>query len=180
MSKTTGRLAALAVCAVFAGCGAAQNTARHRPTTAAVTATPPPPVSCRSVGGIPDIRCTPGATNPAVTQANIRSTICKPGWTATIRPPVSYTNTLKASQMAAYGDTGPLSNWEEDHRVPLEVGGNPTDPANLWPEPWAGTQGAHTKDAVENSVHRSICAGRITLAAGQAVFLANYFAWKTP
>jgi hypothetical protein len=32
----------------------------------------------------PDPTCTPGALNPAVTQATIGSTICKSGWTATI------------------------------------------------------------------------------------------------
>ena len=31
---------------------------------------------------------TPGVLNPDVTQANIRSTICRHGWTSTIRPPV--------------------------------------------------------------------------------------------
>jgi len=39
---------------------------------------------------------TPGVLNPDVTQGNIRSTVCKSGWTTTIRPPVSYTNALKA------------------------------------------------------------------------------------
>ena len=31
---------------------------------------------------------TPGVLNPDVTPGTIRSTICKKGWTATIRPPV--------------------------------------------------------------------------------------------
>src|SRR5438552_14002363 len=35
---------------------------------------------------------TPGVLNLDVTQANIRSTICRHGWTATIRPPVGYPN----------------------------------------------------------------------------------------
>jgi hypothetical protein len=39
---------------------------------------------------------SPGMLNPDVTQANIRSTICRHGWTDTIRPPTSYTNALKA------------------------------------------------------------------------------------
>ena len=43
---------------------------------------------------------TPGATNPAVTQANIQQTICKANYTATIRPPASYTTKLKISQLA--------------------------------------------------------------------------------
>jgi hypothetical protein len=42
----------------------------------------------------------PGALNPAVTQATIHSTICVPSWTATIRPPATYTNRLKRRQLA--------------------------------------------------------------------------------
>ena len=34
----------------------------------------------------PGLPTVPGATNPAVTQDNIKSTICVSGWTKTIRP----------------------------------------------------------------------------------------------
>ena len=44
---------------------------------------------------------TPGVLNPAVTQPTIRATICKRGWTRTVRPPVSYTNALKAAAARA-------------------------------------------------------------------------------
>jgi hypothetical protein len=44
----------------------------------------------------PDPTLTPGAINPDITQATIAATICNPRWsTKTIRPPASYTNTLK-------------------------------------------------------------------------------------
>ncbi len=76
---------------------------------------------------LPDPVCTPGSVNPNVTQANIHQTICVKGWTATVRPSVSYTNGLKQQQMNAYGLTGNLSSFEEDHLIPLEIGGNPTD-----------------------------------------------------
>jgi hypothetical protein len=44
-----------------------------------------------------------------------------------------------------------MACYEEDHLSPLEDGGNPTDPRNLWPEPfnpWVGgtVMGAHQKD----------------------------------
>src|SRR5713226_8498906 len=70
--------------------------------------------------------------NPAVTQATIKQTICVSGWTATIRPPSSYTSALKVQQIAAekLPDTNP-ADYEEDHRVPLELGGAPRDPFNL-------------------------------------------------
>ncbi|HYR62125.1 MAG TPA: hypothetical protein VET24_05760 [Actinomycetota bacterium] len=123
---------------------------------------------------------TPGATNPAVTQDSIHQSICVQGWTATVRPPASYTDRLKAQQMAALGLTGPASAYEEDHRVPLEAGGSPTSAMNLWPEPWDGPRGAHRKDAIENRVHAAICAGRMTLAQGQAVFQGDWWTAVVP
>jgi hypothetical protein len=43
-------------------------------------------------GALPDPTKTPGALNPAVTQATIGSIICVRGWTRTIRPPQQYTS----------------------------------------------------------------------------------------
>jgi hypothetical protein len=40
---------------------------------------------------LPNPTRTPGAINPAVTQANIGETICMKGWTKTVRPPERYT-----------------------------------------------------------------------------------------
>jgi len=79
-------------------------------------------------GIVADPRRTPGVLNPDVTQANIRSTICRHGWTSTIRPPESYTNALKQRQMRAYRETGSMSAYQEDHFISLELGGSPTDP----------------------------------------------------
>lgn len=121
---------------------------------------------------------TPGATNPAVTQANIQQTICKANYTATIRPPASYTTKLKISQLAgaykAFTDKAPAS-YEEDHLISLEIGGNPTDPKNLWPEPYAGT-GARIKDQVENKLHDLVCAGKLSLADAQKAISTNWYA----
>jgi hypothetical protein len=109
-----------------------------------------------------------------VTQHNIAVTICAPGWTATIRPATSYTDRLKLEQMPLYGypaSTDP-SAVEEDHREPLEVGGAPRNPENLWPEPQAE---ARAKDRLESAVKRDVCAGRLTLQQGQAIFLGDFW-----
>ena len=107
---------------------------------------------------------TPGVVNPDVTQASIGETICRRGWTRTIRPPTDYTNQLKLEQMKAYRRTGAPSDYQEDHLISLELGGHPTDPRNLWPEP----QPQATKvDRIENELNDAICSGRITLAEGQ-------------
>jgi hypothetical protein len=49
----------------------------------------------RDHGQLPDPRCTPGSIDPAVTTATIRSTICKHGWTKTVRPPEAQTERFK-------------------------------------------------------------------------------------
>ena len=125
--------------------------------------------------GEPDPVLTPGALNPAVTQATIGSTVCVSGWTATIRPPSSYTTGLKIEQMAEYGYTDTsTSDYEEDHLISLELGGAPTDPRNLWPEPYTASlpdgrpTGAHTKDGFETRLKNEVCAGSISLATAQS------------
>ena len=107
---------------------------------------------------------TPGVLNPMVTQPTIRATICKPGWTRTVRPPVSYTNELKTRQLAQYRLRGPPSAFQEDHLISLELGGNPTDPRNLWPEPYPR---AAAVDRIENELNARVCAGTLTLAEAQ-------------
>jgi hypothetical protein len=107
---------------------------------------------------------TPGVLNPDVTQANIRSTICRHGWTDTIRPPTSYTNALKTKQMRRYRESGSLSDYQEDHLISLELGGNPTDPRNLWPEPYPR---AAEVDQIENELNGEVCSGQLTLAEAQ-------------
>jgi hypothetical protein len=107
---------------------------------------------------------TPGALNPDVTQANIHETICTRGWTKTIRPPVEYTNALKAKQMRQYGLAGDPSDYQEDHLISLELGGDPRDPRNLWPEPYPR---AAEVDRIENELNATVCAGRLSLADAQ-------------
>jgi hypothetical protein len=107
---------------------------------------------------------TPGVLNAAVTDATIGSTICKRGWTATVRPPTSYTSALKLRQMAAYGETGPPEAYQEDHLISLELGGDATDPRNLWPEPYPR---ASDVDRIENELNAKVCSGALSLAEAQ-------------
>jgi hypothetical protein len=119
-----------------------------------------------AAGGTLLLPAIPGALNPRVTQRTIEATVCVAGWTRTVRPPVSYTNALKRRQIAALGYRDPdPADYEEDHLVPLELGGNPTSPRNLWPEPRAQ---AAASDPVENRLHRRLCAGELTLRAARA------------
>lgn len=134
--------------------------------------TPPRATLCQSVAGLPDPSCTPGVVDPAVTQDNIHSTICVSGYTAKVRPSTSYTSTLKAEQIKQYGYADAnLSHYEEDHLIPLEVGGAPSDPKNLWPEYGSSP---NAKDTVENRCHSQVCNGQITLAKAQLEIIANW------
>jgi hypothetical protein len=107
---------------------------------------------------------TPGALNPDVTQANIQETICVRGWTRTVRPPVEYTNALKLKQMRLYGEPGSPEEYQEDHLISLELGGDPRDPRNLWPEPYPR---AAKVDTVENELNAKVCSGKLSLAEAQ-------------
>jgi hypothetical protein len=109
--------------------------------------------------------------NPEVWQSNIDHTICVPGWTATVRPPESITETEKRASLAAYGDTGPLSDYEYDHLVPLELGGATNDPRNLWPEPGASP---NPKDAAELDLRDRVCGGQMSLALAQREISADW------
>jgi len=123
-------------------------------------------------GPLPDAGCTPGATNPQVTQSNIKSTTCKSGWTATIRPPVSVTDKLKREGIGAYGYTDKsMRSYEEDHLISLELGGAPDDPKNLWPEPGASP---NPKDKVENALNAAVCDGHVKLADAQHAIATNW------
>jgi len=107
---------------------------------------------------------TPGVLNPDVRQETIADTICSQGWTRTIRPPTAYTNELKLRQMQEYGVGGDPSGYQEDHLISLELGGHPTDPRNLWPEP---RPHAEEVDRIENELNGKVCSGELTLAEAQ-------------
>jgi hypothetical protein len=122
---------------------------------------------------LPNPLYTPGSASPLVTQANIQKTICVAGYTGTVRPPSSYTTALKKKQLASYykGNCAVGQGCEEDHLVALEIGGNPTDEKNLWPEP-----NYSPKDACENRLKKAVCDGALTLKQAQQGIAGN---WKT-
>src|SRR5271166_6384094 len=66
----------------------------------------PPPGTCHyrtAANGetLPDPNCTPGAISPKVTQDTLATTICKTGYTKSIRPPASITAAEKRGNAAA-------------------------------------------------------------------------------
>ncbi len=140
----------------------------------------PPPGAChygRALDGgvLPDPSCTPGAIDPRVTQDNIDSTIGVPGYTRTVRPPLDITAPEKAANAQSYGYQGPLDEAEYDHQIPLELGGAPNDPRNLWVEPGRlNNGGAAQKDLVENELHRLVVEHKVPLAAAQQAIAQDW------
>jgi len=148
----------------------------------------PRPYSCHVRGSglyvLPDPRCTPGAIDPAVSQANIASTICRPGWSEAQRPPEALTEQQKQVALAAYGyyDGRALGRYELDHLISLSLGGAPDSPRNLWPEPDypkipAGSYYLNPKDRLEDRLHQLVCAHRLSLAAARRIIATNWVSW---
>ena len=99
-----------------------------------------------------------------MTQSTIKRTVCRTGWTSTIRPPTSYTDPLELP-VRAYGDGGRSpSGFGLDHLISLELGGAPSDPRNLWPE---SHKNSFNKDGLENSLRAKVCAGSMAFAKAQ-------------
>jgi len=148
------------LCPVLAGCAVASGAA------SAPAQRQPSPCHARGHGrfSLPDRHCTPGVIAPAVTQGNIQRTICRPGYSSSVRPPESVTAPEKRASMRAYGDTGSPRQYEYDHLISLELGGAPNDLRNLWPEPGASP---NPKDRLENRLHKLVCNGSMTLASAQ-------------
>jgi hypothetical protein len=110
---------------------------------------------------VPDAALTPGAALE-VSAADI----CVPGYSKRVR---NVPAEVKREAYANYGvRTHEPGEYEIDHLISLELGGS-NSLRNLWPQsfrthPW----NAYVKDALENELHRRVCAGTIDLAKAQA------------
>ena len=135
-----------------------------------------PSQSLTPPGLLPRRDLTPGAIDPRVTQGNLGDTICRQGYTATVRPPFEYTNAMKHRLMRLYGVMGSIHDYELDHLIPLELGGCPDCESNLWPQPRNVSPGAAEKDEVENYLHREVCSGGLALAEAQREIATDWYA----
>jgi len=66
---------------------------------------------------------------------------------------------------------GVPSGYEEDHFIPLSLGGSPYDTRNLWPEPIAA---AASSDFIEVDLWHKLCKGEMTLKQARATIIK----WK--
>ena len=106
--------------------------------------------------------------NPDISQANIQETICRKGFTKTIRPATVYTNGVKFKLMRETGiPEEDADKYELDHIVPLALGGHPRKLANLMLQPYEGKLGARQKDRLELKLQHMVCSGELDLAIAQ-------------
>lgn len=126
-------------------------------------------------GDLPDKKLTPGNIDISISQDNIQKTICVKGYTKKVRPPTYYTNALKKKQILAYGydDINP-SHYEEDHLIPLSLGGSPSDPSNLWPQSRISEWNAQKKDILEYQLYRLVCEGGVALEEARLEISSNW------
>ena len=137
-------------------------------TVAATRRTPAP-------SELPNLALTPGAADAQCTVEDI----C-PHLTFQ-RPPMS-----KALRTQVYERYGMRSYCEQklksgssvcevDHLISVELCGA-TKIENLWPESYLIRNGAHTKDLVENRLHKLVCQGKITLGEAQQAEVSDWIA----
>jgi hypothetical protein len=120
---------------------------------------------------LPDPACSPGA----VLTTDIK-TICKVGYTATVRN-VSTTTKKKVFQEydIPYSEH---SNYEVDHIISLEIGGS-NDISNLFPESYTIPNGARVKDTFENYLHKQVCTGKLSIADAQYEISTDWLTYNT-
>lgn len=110
---------------------------------------------------------TPGAVDPAITQANIDETICRPGYARSARPAYSITGLLKRRMMDAQHPGERMADYELDHLIPISIGGAPLDMHDLWLQPRQGQAHAGDKNVLAYVLWRLVCTHQVPLQTAQ-------------
>lgn len=135
-----------------------------------------PPTNTLTIAWKPDLRVTPGKTDPNATVKQL----CTAGYTKDVR---HVTEATKKQVFQEYGIPLDMAGkFEVDHFISLENGGL-NDIANLWPQFYfpigndplkTECWGAREKDKVETALHRWLCQGKITLAQDQQILRTDW------
>ena len=121
------------------------------------------------------------ALNPDVLQDTIHETICVPGYTKTIRPPVSQTNKIKRQMMDKQGlDQSIIPYFALDHIIPMALGEHPSDPSNLQ---LISHKENSKKSRFEVKLQCLVCTGQMTLKEAQRMMpiweeVSSKMEWK--
>jgi hypothetical protein len=167
------------------GGGGGTTTTVPGPTTTAAAASPTPkpattqPPStpsakgkpfCRSRGGLPDRRCTPGGTAKGYRLART----CAAGQRRAAAPAPALR--VASAVFAAYGiPAGARAGYRLDRLISAELGGSRLR-ANLWPQPTKGRLSAAAKDHTEAYLLRLVCRGKLSLRQARVKLTRNWVA----
>jgi hypothetical protein len=110
---------------------------------------------------------TPGAIDPAISQANIDDTICLPGYARSARPSYAITGPLKRRMMDAQHPGEAMADYELDHLIPISIGGAPLDKRDLWLQPRQGQANAGDKNVLAYVLWRLVCTHQVPLQTAQ-------------
>ena len=112
------------------------------------------------------------ALNPDVTQETIQETICRHGYTHTVRPATSFTNKIKLRLMREEGiPEADTSEWALDHILALTLGGHPRQLSNLQ----LLTQHDNSrKSRIEVKLNCFVCRGQMSLDQAQTEVVADW------
>lgn len=142
-----------------------------------------PPLSFSAVGRRPPSNVQ-GATDPRATQANIDTTVCRPGYSRSVRPSYAVTSPLKRRMMMAQHPSERSADYELDHLIPISLGGAPLDARDLWLQPRRGQANAQDKNALAFVLWRLVCEHKMPLATAQEAmrrdWIAAYKTYATP
>jgi hypothetical protein len=118
---------------------------------------------------VPDTTLTPGATRTASI-----SDVCSSRSTRGFYP-IPATLAYRVFEKYRIRNPRPRT-YEVDYLITPALGGA-DDVRNLWPQPYAaGEWNAHVKDALEDYLHKKVCAGELNLEVVQRDIASNWIA----
>ena len=138
---------------------------------AAVLLLIPTAVAAQELPIFPDVTKTPGQWHIPPTPM---ATLCADDYTKTVR---DVPDQEKLKVFAVYGINPkdyPEGTFEIDHLVSLELDGT-NDITNLWPQSYKGTQNAHMKDDLEDTLKHLVCTGKLALGDAQTAIRTNWY-----
>jgi hypothetical protein len=125
------------------------------------------PILSSRRGAILPPRETSGAVDPTVSQANIEETICRPGYSRSVRPAYAITEEIKRRLMRAQHPGERLADYELDHLIPISIGGAPLNERDLWLQPRRGQANANDKNILAYVLWHLVCEHRVPLQTAQ-------------
>jgi hypothetical protein len=125
-----------------------------------------------------DHSCAPGALDRAVI-GRTAQTVCNPTWVASASR-ARLPRATQARLVIEYQLPGPLSTYVIARVVPIEDGGSPTNPRNLYLLPLNGWGGERTQAVVANQLRNQICAHKLTVGEAAKTLEGNWLAKGVP